>query len=130
MKKIYPTLYSRDNLNNVREWIVEQLDNKYRVKSGIKESNNQVVNEWTVVDDAKNSTDTTAQAQKECESLIKCWMLIPCRFFRQAEQVDDPDIAWTIGEILAIAVTFDVLFNAGDSAESELRCFFIGDNES
>ena len=71
MNKTFETLYSRDNLNNIREWTVEQQGNKYRVKSGIKDSDNQVVNAWTVVTDAKNSTDTTEQAQKECLALIK-----------------------------------------------------------
>lgn len=71
MKKTYNTLYSRDTLNKIRTWTVEQQDNRYRVKSGIKDSENQVVNDWTVVDDAKNSDDTIAQATKECLALIK-----------------------------------------------------------
>ena len=71
MIKKYDILYSRDNLNNIRTWQVEQEANKYRVKSGIKDSENLVVNEWTVVNDAKNSTTTAEQAQKECLALIK-----------------------------------------------------------
>jgi len=71
MKKTYDILYSRDTIGKIRTWEIEQQDNQYRVKSGIKDSDNIVVNSWTVVTDSKNSINTTAQATKECLALIK-----------------------------------------------------------
>ena len=48
MNKIYKTLYSRDNLGNIRVWWCEQENEKYRMCSGIKDSENIVKSEWTI----------------------------------------------------------------------------------
>ena len=35
MNKIFPKLYTRDSLGNVRIWYMEQQDDKYRAVSGL-----------------------------------------------------------------------------------------------
>lgn len=74
MNKIFPFLYSRDTLGNIRVWYMEQQDNKYRVVSGLKDGE-KVTSEWTVTnaknEGKKNATTATEQATKEIEAKYK-----------------------------------------------------------
>ena len=58
MNKLYPTLYSKDSLNNVRVWWLEQKDGSYRTHSGIKDGQ-IVVSDFTVAT-GKNSGKSNA----------------------------------------------------------------------
>ena len=74
MIKQFPTLYCRDNLGNVREWHMEQEDNRFRAVSGIQ-SGQFVTSEWSDVDGKNigrsNETSPIEQATKEIESKYK-----------------------------------------------------------
>ena len=74
MNKIFPKLYTRDSLGNVRIWYMEQQDDKYRAVSGLMDGE-KVTSDWTI-SFAKNSgkrNETTAveQATKEIEAKYK-----------------------------------------------------------
>lgn len=69
--KIYPTLYSRDSLGNVRVWWAEQEKDSYRMVSGLQ-NGEKVRSEWTFAlgknVGKKNETTQEDQATKEVES--------------------------------------------------------------
>lgn len=74
MNKIFPILYSRDSIGNVRIWHMEQQDNKYRTVSGLLDGE-KVASEWTVTssknEGKKNATTAVEQATKEVEAKYK-----------------------------------------------------------
>lgn len=74
MNKIFPTLYCRDSIGNVRIWYMEQSDNKFRAVSGLQDGE-KVTSEWTVTasknEGKKNATTATEQATKEIEAKYK-----------------------------------------------------------
>ncbi len=74
MKKIYPTLYSRDSKGKVRIWKMEQQENKYRTISGL-EDGQKVTTNFTTCEgkniDRSNETSPIEQATKEIESAYK-----------------------------------------------------------
>lgn len=74
MKKLYPILYSRDSLENVRIWQMEQDNEKYRTISGI-ENGQLVTSEWTVAlakNEGKiNSKNPVEQAAAEIDYRYK-----------------------------------------------------------
>lgn len=74
MNKIYPILYARDTIGNVRIWYAEQQDNKFRVIAGLQDGE-KVTSEWTVTEaknsGKKNATTATEQATKEIEAKYK-----------------------------------------------------------
>jgi DNA ligase-1 len=74
MNKIFPTLYSRDSIGNIRIWYMEQSENKHRAISGLLDGE-KVTSEWTVTFEKnsgkKNSTTAIEQATKEIEAKYK-----------------------------------------------------------
>ena len=60
----HDTLYSKDSTGKIRIWYQETDGGKYRTISGVQDGQ-LVISDWTIVDDAKNSTTTTEQATKE-----------------------------------------------------------------
>lgn len=75
MKKTFETLYSIDSTGKTRIWCMEQLDNKHRTISGVKDSDNLVYSEWTTCDGKnlgkKNETSAVKQTTKEIEAKYK-----------------------------------------------------------
>lgn len=74
MNKIFPTLYTRDTIGNIRIWYMEQQDNKYRAVSGLQDGE-KVTSEWTLTsaknEGKKNATSASEQATKEIEAKYK-----------------------------------------------------------
>jgi len=71
MKKTYDTLYSVDNKNNIRVWIMEQDGARYRTTSGL-EDGKQVTTEWSTAEPKNvgkaNATTAVEQASEEIAS--------------------------------------------------------------
>jgi DNA ligase 1 len=71
---IYPHLYTRDSLGNIRIWYMEQQDDKYRAVSGLQDGE-KVTSEWTVAfaknEGKKNATTAIEQATKEIQAKYK-----------------------------------------------------------
>jgi ATP-dependent DNA ligase len=74
MNKIYPKLYTKDTLSNIRIWYMEQNNEKYRTVSGLKDGEH-VFSEWTVAESKnvgkKNATSAVEQATSEIEARYK-----------------------------------------------------------
>ncbi len=89
-KKVWPTLYSRDTTGNIREWFLEQEENKYRTNSGVQ-GGQLVVSEWTTAkgknEGKKNETTSTTQAIKEIQSKYK--KQLESGYFDEVSKVDD-----------------------------------------
>lgn len=99
MNKIYPTLYSRDSIGNVRIWLMEQSDNKFRVTAGLQDGE-KVTSEWTTTEaknaGKKNATTAVEQATKEIEARYK--KQIKTGYF---EDIADIDTARYVEPMLA-----------------------------
>lgn len=71
----YPTLYTKDSLGNIRTWKMEQNGDAYRTHSGLKDSDNIVISEWTVTEPKntgkKNQTTGEQQATAEIQAKYK-----------------------------------------------------------
>jgi DNA ligase-1 len=65
----HDTLYTKDSLGNIRIWHIEQNGDRYRTHSGLKDSDNIVISEWTVAlpknEGKTNSTSGEEQATAE-----------------------------------------------------------------
>ncbi len=69
--KIFPQLYSRDSLGNIRVWYMEQDQNRHRTIAGLIDGE-MVISEWTISNPKnigkKNETSAEQQALFEIES--------------------------------------------------------------
>lgn len=74
MNKVFPTLYSRDSIGNIRIWYMEQQNNNFRTISGLQDGE-KVASEWTVCsaknEGKKNATTSDEQATKEIDAKYK-----------------------------------------------------------
>lgn len=74
MIKEYPILFTRDTLDNIRVWYMEQNGNKYRMISGLADGQ-KVTSEWTITEGKntgkKNETTSVQQATLEIEAKYK-----------------------------------------------------------
>lgn len=74
MIKTYEPLYSRDSLNRIRIWQMEQNGSRYRTVAGLQDGE-KVISDWTVAEpkntDKKNATSGSEQATKEIEAKYK-----------------------------------------------------------
>jgi len=89
MKKTYPTLYTKDSLNNIRIWFMEQDNDKYRTISGLK-NGEHVYSEYTIAA-AKNvgkKNETTAVEQATAEILAKYKKQEKTGYFANIDDVD------------------------------------------
>ena len=74
MIKTYEPLYSRDSLNRIRVWQMEQNGSQYRTVAGLQDGE-KVTSDWTVAEpkntDKKNATSGSEQSTKEIEAKYK-----------------------------------------------------------
>ena len=74
MIKTYEPLYSRDSLNRIRIWQMEQNGSRHRTVAGLQDGE-KVISDWTVAEpkntDKKNATSGSEQATKEIEAKYK-----------------------------------------------------------
>lgn len=74
MKRKYPTLYSLDNLDNIRIWYMTQNGSKYNTTAG-RQDGELVTSDWSIAEPKnvgkKNETTATKQAQLEIEAKYK-----------------------------------------------------------
>ncbi len=89
MNKIYPTLFTKDSLGNIRQWYMEQVDGSYRTVSGLMDGN-LVTSEFTVAVGKNagklNETTATDQATSEIESKYK--KQLKTGYSKKVEDVD------------------------------------------
>ena len=90
MKKTWPTLYSRDNLDRVRVWYIKQDGAAYSVCSGLKDGQHTTTDP-TVCKGKNlgkaNETSPVEQATKQVEALYK--KQIDSNYFEDINEIDN-----------------------------------------
>ena len=90
MIKTYEPLYSRDSLNRIRVWQMEQNGSQYRTVAGLQDGE-KVTSDWTVAEpkntDKKNATSGSEQSTKEIEAKYKKQK--KTGYFEDIKDVDD-----------------------------------------
>ena len=90
MKKTWPTLYLRDNLDRVRVWYIKQNGADYSVCSGLKDGQHTETDPTTCKGKnigKANETSPTEQATKQIEALYK--KQIDSNYFEDINEIDN-----------------------------------------
>lgn len=90
MIKKHDILYSKDSTGKIRIWYQEQSGPKYRTVSGVKDSDNQVISEWSVAigKNTGKKNETSGEAQATAEVLAKYKKQLKTGYFKNIKDVD------------------------------------------